>query len=249
MSSGGKRLRILSDGSKRKRVSSKGNQVLSVPRGLRTYLSKRGTPNGVHEFRRTVWQSFNVNNTGMQVPAGGTYQPEFAMRFDVGGVVMTGFGVATSSLGLNYSELAALFDQIKLDKVEVMFYSKNDSSQPTAGVTNSEAIRIATAIDYNDDTPISESQLREYGSFQMDVIEPGGKQHKRTLKPMFNELVSYTGGAGNVGYRAMRGYVASSASAGTGVAMYGLKGNITGPTSAVQLLVSVTYNYKCKNIR
>lgn len=227
---------------KRKRA-----KVQSVPKSLRNYISTRGTPNGVHEFTRNVWFQFPVNTTGIQIPAGGTFQPEFAMRFDVGGVVCIGAGTSTNSLGLGYPELAALFDQIKLDKVEIKFESRNDSSM-NSGLTENGALRLATVIDFNDDVPISETSLREYGSFKDAVIEPGGRNHRVVLRPKFQESISYTGGVGTNGYRANTGYVQST-TLSTGVAHYGLKGNCTGPTTAVNLFISVKYFYKCKNTR
>lgn len=227
---------------KRKRA-----KVQSVPKSLRNYISTRGTPNGVHEFTRNVWGQFLCSNAGIAIPTGGAIQPEFAMRFDIGGVVFIAGGTSTNSLGLGYPELSALFDQIKLDKVEVKFMARNDSAQNGVGI-NSEAIRIATAIDYNDDVPISETALREYGSFKDAVIEPGGREMRVVLRPKFQEAVSYTGGAGTNGYRAQTGYVQAT-TLSTGVAHYGLKGNVTGPTSGTNLLISVKYFYKCKNTR
>lgn len=244
MSSGGAIVRKVSMEPARKRKRAK---VSSVPKSLRNYISTRGTPNGVHEFTRNVWGQFLCSAGGIAIPSGGAIQAEFAMRFDVGGVVFIAGGTSTQTLGLGYTELSALFDQIKLDKVEIKFMARNDSTQNAVGV-NSEAIRIATAIDYNDDTPISETALREYGSFKDAVIEPGGREHRVVLRPKFQQQVTFSGGAGTIGFNASSGYVNSS-TLGTGVAHYGIKGNVVGSSAGTNLLISVKYYYKCKNTR
>lgn len=212
--------------------------------GLQRYLSTRGTPNGVHEFTRNVWFNVATNGTGMDPAAGGVYQAEFGMRFNLGSVTLTAANVSTQGLGFNFAELAALFDEIKLDKVEVTFRARQDSGAPSGAVTN-WATQLATAIDYNDDSPISVSQLREYSTFKDNIMEPGGKEHKRIIRPKFVRLVSYTGGAGTNGYETAQGYLTPIDS----IAHYGLKGYVVGPNGGSSLFISVKYFYKCKNTR
>lgn len=235
---GGKIVRKVSfDGKKKKKQRT--NQA-----GLQRYLSTRGTPNGVHEFTRNVWFNVATNGTGMDPASGGVYQAEFGMRFNLGSVTLTAANVSTQGLGFNFAELAALFDNIKLDRVEVTFRARQDSGGPSGAVTN-WATQIATAIDYNDDQPISVSQLREYSSFKDNTIEPGGKEHKRIIRPKFVRLVSYTGGAGTNGYETAQGYLTPIDS----IAHYGLKGYCVGPNGGSSLFISVKYHYKCKNTR
>lgn len=232
---GGKRLvRKVSMDSK-----SKKQKLAMVPRYLRT----RGTPNGVHQFKRVVSATFNVNNLGIQIPGGGSYQTDFAIRFGLQNCVFVGTGTTTVGVP-GIAELTALFDQIRLDKVVVRIISQNDSSPILAGAQNF-AVGVSTAIDYNSDQPITSTQLREYSSWKFNVIEPGGvAEHKRTLKPMYQRAITYTGGAGLNGVEAARGYIGSISG---DISHYGLLGNIAGGNQISSVLIFVEHYFSCKN--
>lgn len=233
MQSGGRKL-VRKVTLEKKRKYSKPKQ----PLGLTRYLNTRGTPQGVHEFKKTAWAEFNVTTAGIQVPGGGVYQPDFVIRFDLNNVVVIGAGSTTIPVP-GITELAALFDQIKLDKVVVRFRSRNDSA-PGAGGANA-ATFIGTCFDFNDDDVATSSTIREYSNFKDDCIEPGGREHIRTLKPCYLMRITDDDGIG-VASQTKRGYVNS----GSSCRHYGLKGNITGPTGGNVLQLSVEYVYKCK---
>lgn len=209
---------------------------------LKRYLALRGTANGVHEFKKTAWANFNVTNAGIQIPGGGTFQPDFVMRFDLNNVVFIGAGSTTVPVP-GIADMAALFDRIKLQKVIVRFRSLNDSG-PIVGGSQNFAITIGTALDYNDDDVATSATLREYATFQDAVIQPGGKEHMRTIRPCYLSRITDDDGIG-VAFDSKRGYVNSASSC----RHYGLKGNVSGGNQTSLLFISVEYHYQCKNSR
>lgn len=230
---GGRVARKFIDKKKRKRTKE-------TP--LQRYISLRGTPNGVHEFKKTAWANFNVSNTGIQIPGGGTYQTDFVMRFDLNNVVFIGAGSTTVPMP-GIAELATLFDRIKLNKVIVRFRSRNDSG-PILGGAQNFAVQIGTALDYNDDDVATSATLREYGTFKDDCIQPGGKEHMRVLKPCYLIRATDDDGIG-VAFDSKRGYVNSASSC----RHYGLKGTISGGNNVSDLWVAIEYHYQCRNSR
>lgn len=209
---------------------------------LKRYISLRGTPNGVHEFRKTAWANFNVSNAGIQIPGGGTYQQDFVMRFDLNNVVFIGAGSTTVPMP-GIADLSALFDRIKLQKVIVRFRSRNDSG-PISGGSQNFAVQLGTAIDYNDDDVATSATLREYATFKDACIQPGGRELMRTIRPCYLSRITDDDGIG-VAFDSKRGYVNSASSC----RHYGLKGVITGGNNVSDLWVSVEYYYQCKNSR
>lgn len=239
MSSGGASMRKIKRTTSEMRKQSKKANLAMVPRYLRT----RGTPNGVHQFRRTVSAAFNVSSNGIQIPGGAaTYVTDFAIRFGLQNCLFVGSGT-TSVAVPGITELTALFDQIKLDKVVVRIISLNDSA-PIATFQNF-AVQVATAIDYNSDQTVTGAQLREYSSWKLDTIEPGGTvEHRRTLRPMYQRAITYTGGAGINGVEGARGFLGTISG---DIAHYGLLGNIIAGNQVGQVNFFVEYYYSCKN--
>jgi len=218
---------------------SKKSKLAMVPRFLRT----RGTPNGVHQFRRVVSAAFNVTNAGIQIPGGGTYSPDMAIRFGLQNCVFVGSGT-TSVAVPGIAELTALFDQIKLDRVKVRFVSSNDSG-PLGGGSQNFALAVSSAIDYNSDQPVTAAQLREYATWKYDVIEPGGKaEHVRTIKPRYQRSITYTGGAGINGVEGATGYIGTISG---DIAHYGLLANVGAGNNTTSVLIFVEYYFSCKN--
>ena len=217
------------------RAKSARASMQRVPRLLTT----RGTPNGVHQFKRTAALDFNVNNTGVIV--GGGTSPGLAFQFCPTQIVIgSAAGTLASAAMPGYTELSALFDQIKIVKAIVRFRSRNDSSN----IVSNSAIEIGTAVDYNDASPPTAiADIHQYGTFKSDVIQPGGKQHTRVVTPHWTELVYYT--AVLSGYASKTGYIRSDYD----IPHYGLKAWIVGSASVQLIQVEVEYLYECKNTK
>ena len=124
------------------------------------------------------------------------------------------------------AEFTTLYDQYKINAVSVCFYPKQTAVTSLITTDNIRAnARIATAIDYNDDTvPLTMDVLREYESCEVDVIV---NKHERYIpKPLF---------LNNSGQN-VNGWVST---ANPSTRFYGLKYGIE-PTQAVG--ASFTYN-------
>lgn len=237
MSSGGALVRKVSvdGGRKRARASTRVSMRL-VPRSLRL----KGIPNGVHEFVRSNWVQLNVSNAGVQIPAGGTFAPEFAMRFNLASVTYIGIGTATVAMP-GIAELNSMFDMIQLSKVEISF--RNRCAGNDAATIGLSTLRIGTALDYTDDTPQALTELQQFNTFKDKQLNADGSEHKVVLRPKFLKQVTYSG-AGAFGLQPGTGYVSSTAD----VAHYGVKGVIDGGITS-SIWISVKYYYNCKNTK
>lgn len=210
-------------------------KVVPVSRRIRSM----GTPGGVHQFRRVVSGNYNITSAGINL--GGSIAQGFAVSFNLQGPVLGNSVGGSVVLPIpQYAELAALFDMVKLEKVIIRFRSKNDSA-PVA-TNGNQALEIATAYDFNDVTsPSVITDIQQYSSFKSDIIEPGGKEHNRALKPQWLQLVGYT--ALLSGYASKTGYVKSDYD----IPHYGMKGWIVGgTTNNTTMNIEIEYLYSCK---
>lgn len=218
----------------------RGKQAAKMPPlGLQRYLATRGTANGVHEFTRTTVTGFFVNNSGITM--GVSTNNQFRIIFGLASNDFLNGAGGTLNVGIpGAAELSALFDEIKLDRVEVWFKARNDSSANTAGASNT-CIQIASAIDNNDSTvPATSADIQQYATYKVDAIQPGGREHYRTLRPKFQQLVSYTVGTNSS--EGKTGYLRSDID----VPHYALKCTAFGPTNSAFVDVVIKSHFKCK---
>ena len=208
-------------------------KVVSVPRSVST----RGTFNGVHEFKRVIGASYAVTNSGITL--GATTSTLGSIQFNLSSVIINNTNAVTLNIP-SYTELSALFDQVKLAKVIVRMRSRNDSSMGAANA----AIEIASCVDFNEaDVPASQAVLQQYGTYKSTIAEPGGREHIISLKPQWLQLVNYT--AILSGYASKTGYVRSDYD----IPHYGLKFFIQGSATASQINLEFEYYYECKNVK
>jgi len=212
---------------------AKRSRVMVVPRSL----SNRGAYNGVHEFKRICSTTNLVNNLGMVI--GATTNALGSIQFNLSSVIIN--NGATQTLAIpSYTELSALFDQVKLAKVIVRLRSRNDSSMGTAN----SAIEIGTCIDYNDaDVPATVSVLQQYETYKSVIGEPGGRECITTIKPKWLQLVNYT--ALLSGYSSKVGFVRSDYD----IPHFGMKFFTQAAVTGANLMLEFEYHYECKNIK
>jgi len=113
----------------------------------------------------------------------------------------------------NASEIAALYDQLKIIKVEILFTTATDNSVTSA---TSSGPRFMVANDYNDSgttTTASVAQLGGVGQFTAQ----GPQGFRWTCKPKYQQLVYYN--ATTSSYAPRSGYVNSD----TDIPHYGVK--------------------------
>lgn len=183
-----------------------------VPMGLRRYLDNRGTPRGTYEIVRTATGYFDHVPGGITIGAG---------NYEAGTWVITPQTVELQSgiVGNTYtmtipnaSELSALWDKLKIDKVEFTF------SSGTIGTANNGAAAppaFLFAFDPNDRA----ASLDTVRQMDCQVWQEGqnAREFKTTIKPCYQRVIYYT--AASSSYEPARGYVVSD----TAIPHYGLK--------------------------
>lgn len=229
-------VRTVSLDERRSKKRARASRSMPVSMGLRRYLSVRGTPKGAYEFTRTVTGRLACTNQGITIGAAAyaagtwTVSPQ-ALR------LVSGVAGNTNTYNIvNAAEFAALFDKIKVDKVEFTFTSNMVGS--SALIAN----QFIFAEDDND-TTTSPDQIR-----QMDckVWQPGynATQYKQTIRPKYQRLVYYTALASS--YEPTQGYVVSD----TDIPHYGLKMAVDTITDTSQLVnFTAKVYFKCKEIK
>lgn len=106
-----------------------------------------------------------------------------------------------------YLELQDLFDQYRIDAIQVKFFPMTSGvyMQPfnNASTTVVFTPRFMTAIDYDDNSaPVNLDQIRQYQTYKSTMAY---QQHSRYFKPCFASEVFKT--AVTTGYGARRGWI------------------------------------------
>lgn len=220
--------------AKYKRQSTSSRSVPRMPVGLRRYIDTRGTPRGTYEVVRTVTGFIDISSTGMNIGAasyvGGTFvwTPTNVTLYS--GIV----GNVTAWNIPNAAEMAALWDKVKLDKVECLFTSSG------IGASNSTVQQpLVLLVEDDNDTPTSPDQIK-----QMDckVWQLGDQNNpiKMTCRPKYQRIVYYT--AATSSYEPTRGYVVS----GTDIPHFGLKIGLdpTGGIGRISFSFKIFFKFK-----
>lgn len=198
------------------------NRVRSVSKvpmslGLRRYLDNRGTPKGTYEIVRTVTGYFDHSPAGITVGAASYETATFVI--DPQNVVMQSgvISVNTNTFAIpNASELAALWDKLKIDKVDFTF-SGAEVGTVNSGVASPPVFIFA--FDSNDRT----SSLDAIRQMDCKTWQTGynAREFKCSIKPCYQRLVYYTSTTSS--YEPTRGYIVSD----TAIPHYGLKVGIS----------------------
>lgn len=224
-----------SSSSKRARKAATAPAKMSV--GLRRYLDVRGTPRGTYEIVRTVTGYLDYGSNGWNIGAASyeaatwVFTPTSVTVYSSPSGNQATFSVPAAA------EIAALWDKVKIDKVECNFLSSGH------GASNSTVQQplIVFAFDDNDSVT-SADQIK-----QMDCKHwmPGDQNNpfKMTVRPCFQRIVYYTALVSS--YEPSRGYVQS----GTDIPHYALKMAMS-PTGGIgRMDISFKFHFKCKELK
>lgn len=226
----GKRSRSVSASSKWKK------QRVPIPRAL----ALRGTPKGEYIIVRTAVGSLSYTNVGMTIGAAGNNVGATFVFTGPTISLVAGTGVNQNDYTVpNFTEIAALFDRVMLDKVEITFMTS------VSGAANSGTQQplFLFAEDPND-TPTSPDQIK-----QMDCVTwfPGnqttGGVFKKTVRPQYLSLTYFTALVSS--YSPQRGFVNSD----TAIPHYGLKIGIDPLNASGSLNMTFKVTYRCKNLK
>lgn len=234
-------VRTVSESEKRPKRARRANRVLRVPLGLQRYINKRGTPGGVYELVCSVSGTMAYTSGGIAIGAG---------NYEAGTFVVTPqnlqfvSGVPGNSNTVNIAnaaEISALWDKIKIDKVEMTFTTSAQGAPNT--VTQQPMWGFCTD---DNDTNTSVQQMQQMGDYKVWVSgnQSDGGMYKVTFRLKYQRFVYYT--ALTSGYEPTSGYVVSD----TAIPHYGLKVCLASNLGATGLLqYNAKIYFKCKELK
>ena len=191
---------------KRTRSGKVKTQIVRVPRSLRY--------NGDIQITRNVIAAINYVTTGFSI--GATTNSAMNIVFDPTQVTFFISSTATSTAALpNASELAALYELMRIDKVEMTW----STSQQTTGSTTTPAIppRFLVCTDQNDGVAVTPDLAAIQQQNPKTFYNADGRAHKMTVRPKFQRIVYQTALVSN--YEPSTGFVNSNAA----IPHYGFK--------------------------
>jgi hypothetical protein len=204
-----------------RKIARTSNAITYNSGGVRGALG--GTANNaIHRFMRTDRLAQLVQHTSA-----------------VGTVSSNGYYFSLDQIP-SYTEFTALFDQYRIDKIELCFIPVANAVAPTGSTQG----QLTTVIDYDDATVLA----TEAGAFNYESAQvvPVWQIHKRVLKPRI-AMAGYAGAFSsyvNIGNQWID-------SASPSVQHYGLKA-IVGPASGALVMswdIIVKYYFSCRNTR
>lgn len=230
---------LIRDAPRKAKKARGPGRMLRMPLGLQRYVNKRGTMDGVYEFTRVVNGRLDITNAGISVGAARYVAATFV--FTPQNIqLVSGVAGNTNTYNIpNAAEFAALFDKMKIDKVEMVFHNAQSAG---SGLSGAQPNYLVFATDDND-TAASVDSIK-----QMDckVWQPGfnATSQKIICKPKYQRLVYYTSLLSS--YEPTSGYVVSD----TAIPHYGIK-------VGVDIINDIAYfvnwtakiHFKCKEVK
>lgn len=234
---------------KRRRAASSSAPVSA---GLKRYLRLRGTPKGVYEISRTV----TTGHIAITGGAGGGWNNGAASTSNLCFVFtpqyLRCYNDSSTATFIqwaipNASELAALYDDVKISSVELTFMgSFTQSGTPNTTVAQISPRSILYGTDDND-TATSYSIVSQLGDCKTWYPNnTDGSVMRVTVKPKYNQVIYYTPVLN--GYQPQRGYIRSDYD----IEHYALKMSMVdhganNPNGA--MTCSAKFNFKFKNLK
>lgn len=166
-----------------------------INRGYKMSVARSMSAPKVHVIMRTVSIQQQVSASGI-VPQVGTVSSQFFSLWFTNQnayIWINASNYSTSAIP-GYTDLAALFDEIKIAAIEISIISGTDPNPPGgAGQTGSAVLVMAT--DYNDkNAPTSAGDVQQYADAK-NVRLTNNFVHKEILYPKFLTYSLDSGGA------------------------------------------------------
>lgn len=243
-------------------MSSQGTDYSSSSRKRKAVYPKRYTPvkrqltlrsklyaaptvkyDGEMRLTRTCAYAFPTNGSGMTIS--GTNFPAWFITFTPNDATVWGSSIAFQTFNIpNASEIAALYDRVFIEKVEVSCSFIGTDATTVAAVTTG-CPRIWYAPDYTDGTTGNTlAQTQQQGACKFAVLSGNRPPTKMIIRPMYQRVVYYTAVASS--YEPARGYVAS----GTSIPHYGVRMAVDNTTLGVGAIeFSLKFYFRCKNVK
>jgi len=218
-------------GSRRPRMA-----VQRIPRTLRY--------NGENKITRVVTCNLNYGPTGFSLAS--SFYQAINIVFDPTSVTFYGNTTVFASFPIpNAAELSALYDQLRIDKVEITWSS---NAQATTGATGSTITcpKFLICNDSNDGIGTATlSQIQQQPNKEYYAVD--GRSHKWTCRPKYQRVIFQTALVSN--YEPTTGFV----NANSTIPHYGSKLAISNldsiPTTGGFIDFSVKFFLTLKNVK
>jgi len=181
------------------------------PLSLKRYLGLRGTPQGVYEIVRTTNGSVRVTAaTGFD--NGVVASESIAFTFSMQNIRMyaaNGTVLLNTFPIPNAAEISALWDDIKIDKVEVTisgYTAPSNTPLTTTGYVVGNQFLFGTDDNDSLSSLATVQQLGDCKSMYM-VSNSGSNQRTITVRPKYQQIIYYT--SLSSGYAPKSGYIRS----------------------------------------
>lgn len=191
---------LVREGQKKAKKARTSGRMLRLPLGVQRYIKTRGTPQGVYELVRTV--NANINYASGFVVGGSTVEG-MSFSFTPQNVYIT---AGNNPLVFNQysvpaaSELAAIWNMCKIDKVEIIAHSSMEGS------TNTQASQPLILCAFDDkDTNATADRLRQMNCKSWMPGSLANNQHKVIIRPKYQRLVYYNSVTSS--YEPTQGYI------------------------------------------
>lgn len=195
--------------------------------------------------RNTNFQLGYTSVTGFNIA--GTIVPAFSMTFSPLGVSVWASLLNSISIALpNIAEIAALFERVRIDKVEIDFqWTTEDSGTGASTALQAAGPRLLASIDYTDGqngSSLAQIQQQEGCRFYSGTSD---KPNRFTIRPKFQRLVYFT--ATTSSFEPAVGFVAADSD----IPHYGVRMGAVAPGNVGQgqLQFNMKYYLTCKNIK
>jgi len=196
----------------------------------------------VHSFVRSVSLNMQVGVNGFVPAVGVTPFALFSIWFTTQDVFIYGNGSNYSQATMpGISDLATLFDDIKIDAIEMTMHCANDAQ--VFGVGNASGVLIM-CTDYNDkNAPTSGGDVQQYRDCKAIPLR-SDHVHKEVIRPKF---LTYTLDAGGTSTAStpIRGYQRSNLQ----TEHYGKKGAFLLSPQAGTVVFTFRFKYSCKTAK
>jgi len=236
-------------GRKRSRKAARPRRMAVSGGGLPLAIRTRGTPKGYYEITRTVNFYTKILLGKFADDAGTTtgeglafsFSPQYVRSYINGGLV-------ASTAIPNSAELAGLFDELKIVKVELSFGLGIGTVASTSVAYNPMQILYGTD---DNDVNSTVAQVQQLGDCKMWYGNSGDNSNmKMTVKPKYQRIIYYT--ALLSGYEPTQGYFRSDYD----IEHYGVKMAMVIPPGTPSLVaasgnmaISCKYTVRCKSLK
>jgi len=201
--------------------------------------------NGEYKFTRMANGSLTLPTAGVGFSISASNYQAFFMYFSPLTFTCCGSSVNQYQVSVpNASEIQALWDRIRIDKVDVSFSIKNQNVSGNDSTGNAR-LRLWVAPDYNDGiTGVTDQTVIQQNQGCKYLVLDGFNEKTVTVYPKYQRIVYYT--AVSSSYEPARGFV----STGTDIPHYGLKVGCDLASLGTDIMfMNVKFYFTVRNVR